>query len=118
MDGMENHEDADIFQPKKKNRMGQKQRKAKAMAMEAKKTGKTWNQSLNWRSKKSGDSKPCEEISSSGLSKGSTILVGDVANMGTTWKEEGKAHPSWAAREALKAKSGILPFAGKKITFD
>ena len=33
-------------------------------------------------------------------------------------KKEGNAHPSWAAREAQKAKSGIVAFAGKKITFD
>jgi hypothetical protein len=36
----------------KKNRPGQRARKAKAMAMEAKKQGKTWDSSLNWRAKK------------------------------------------------------------------
>ena len=48
------------------------------------------------------------------------VGVEEIASMGKVWKDEGKAHPSWAAREAQKAKSGLgLPeFEGKKITFD
>jgi len=42
--------------------------------------------------------------------------------MGKSWKEEGKAHPSWAARQLQKSKSGSgigsIEFTGKKITFD
>ena len=116
-------EDYSISQPKKKkNRMGQRARKAKAMAIEAAKAGKVWNPqfSSNWRAKKRNeDSKPKIE-SASGLDKGKNIKVAEVANMGKDWKDEGKAHPSWAAREAQKAKSGlgIVAFAGKKITFD
>jgi len=118
-------EDDDPLAPaKKKNRMGQKQRKAKAMAINAKKSGKTWSKSVNWRLKKTEASSfsstiPTEEKkSSSGLKKGAAIQVGDVVNMGTSWKEEGKAHPSWAAREALKAKTSIVEFKGTKITFE
>jgi hypothetical protein len=37
--------------------------------------------------------------------------------MGKTWKEEGNAHPSWAAAAAQKSQ-GIAKFEGKKITFD
>ena len=59
-----------------------------------------------------------KEESASGLDKSKTFKAAEVASMGKTWKEEGKAHPSWAAREAQKAKSGIVAFAGKKITFD
>jgi len=122
-EGYEDYEqdDAIFQQPKKKNRQGQRARKAKTMAIEARKTGKVWDSSSNWREKKI---RPPEEKeypkveSASGLYKSKDIKVADVANMGKNWKEEGKAHPSWAAREAQKAKSGIVAFAGKKITFD
>jgi hypothetical protein len=107
--------------PKKKNRMGQRQRKAKAMAMESKKAGRLLDSdsSTNWREKKQKSmDEPMKEESASGLDKSKTFKAAEVASMGKTWKEEGKAHPSWAAREAQKAKSGIVAFAGKKITFD
>ena len=42
-------EDADVFMPKKKNRKGQRQRRAKAMALEAKRQGRRDYQSINWR---------------------------------------------------------------------
>lgn len=124
-EGFENYEE-DYFpefqEPaKKKNRMGQRARKAKAMAIEAKKTGRILDSSLNWREKKARSK--TEEghwkvDSASGLDKTKEIKASEVATMGKNWKEEGKAHPSWAAREAQKAKSGIVPFSGKKITFD
>jgi hypothetical protein len=123
--------------PLKKNRPGQRARKAKAMAIEAKKAGRVWDSSVNWREKKKKQKqkKPNEKgdketdvvnnkqemmISASGLDKSKDIKVSEVVNMGKDWKEQGKAHPSWAAREAQKAKSGLgmVAFAGKKITFD
>lgn len=117
--------------PIKKNRTGQRARKAKAMAIEARKAGKVWDSSINWREKKTkkrtdkggketDSAKQEVAISASGLDKSKQVKVAEVVNMGKDWKEQGKAHPSWAAREAQKAKSGlgIVAFAGKKITFD
>ena len=136
------HEDEYGLPIKKKNRPGQRQRKAKAMAIEAKKAGKTWDSSSNWREKKksnddddgganrrgnkanTGDHSSRQrasneqKVSASGLKSGDKVAASDVATMGKDWKEAGKAHPSWAAQEAQKAKSGIQQFAGKKITFD
>ena len=133
------HEDEYGLPIKKKNRPGQRQRKAKAMAIEAKKAGKTWDSSSNWReTKKSKDDDGSkrrgnkansgdggsqwagneQKISASGLKTGDKVVASDVATMGKDWKEAGKAHPSWAAQQAQKAKSGIQQFAGKKITFD
>lgn len=105
---------------KKKNRPGQRARKMKAMAIEAKKAGRVWDSNNSWREKKvkpEGKRTKTNEHAS-GLDKSKKINVAEVASMGQSWKEEGKAHPSWAAREAQKAKSGISQFAGKKITFD
>uniref|UniRef100_A0A6V2HBK2 Bud22 domain-containing protein n=1 Tax=Ditylum brightwellii TaxID=49249 RepID=A0A6V2HBK2_9STRA len=111
----------------KKNRPGQRARKAKAMAIQAKKEGRTWDSSVNWREKKK--TKPEDEnenggnkqqtTTASGLKADTKIEAKDIAGMGKSWKEEGKAHPSWAARQTQKAKSGvgIVEFTGKKITF-
>jgi hypothetical protein len=41
----------------------------------------------------------------------------DIATMGKSWKDKGKAHPSWATAAAQKSQ-GIAKFAGTKITFD
>ena len=136
------HEDDYGLPIKKKNRPGQRQRKAKAMAIEAKKAGKTWDSSTNWREKKksnddddgganrrgnksnAGDhgsrqrASNEQKVFASGLKTGDKVAASDVATMGKDWKEAGKAHPSWAAQQAQKAKSGIQQFAGKKITFD
>ena len=132
------HED-EYGLPIKKNRPGQRQRKAKMMAIEAKKAGKTWYSSSNWREKKksnddggsytrnhksnAGDdgrqrTGNKQKVSASGLKTGDKVAASDVATMGKDWKEAGKAHPSWAAQQAQKAKSGIQQFAGTKITFD
>lgn len=107
----------------KKNRPGQRARKAKAMAIEARKAGRVWDSSINWREKKKVKD-PSEEpninLSASGLLSDVTVGSAQIATMGKKWKEEGQAHPSWAAKQSQKAKSGlgIVEFAGKKITFD
>lgn len=117
-------DDFELDIPKKKNRKGQRARKAKAMAIEAKKAGRLWDSSINWRPKKSKDDQnnsqetDANQSSASGLHNKTEVKIADVVDMGKSWKEEGKAHPSWAAREAQKAKAGIAQFAGKKITFD
>lgn len=99
----------------KKNRPGQRARKAKAMAMEARKEGRTWDSSLNWREKKpkpTNDEEPYEKEKQ----VPHKVQPAEIAAMGKTWKEDGQAHPSWAARQSEK--SGIVEFTGKKITFD
>ena len=120
--GMRNeYEQFPVEKKKKKNRQGQRARRIKAMAIEARKAGRVWDPSINWREKKpkaKENEKDEKNESASGLDKSKEIKAAEVANMGKSWKEEGKAHPSWAAREAQKAKSGIAAFAGKKITFD
>lgn len=113
--------DVNAYQ-KKKNRPGQRARRAKASAIEARKSGKTWDSSINWREKKQGrneserkdgghDRKPRRDESTK------LAAAQHIATMGKTWKEEGNAHPSWAAKTAQKSQ-GIAKFEGKKITFD
>lgn len=106
---------------KKKNRPGQRARRAKATAIEARKSGKTWNSSSNWREKKPGRDKmkggtDGRELSNDGGSV-KPMTAQHIATMGKTWKEEGNAHPSWAAKAAEKSQ-GIVKFEGTKITFD
>jgi len=117
-----------------KNRLGQRARKAKAMAMEAISRGEKWDSSLNWREKKlesnysntylkismEENAKSKRRKTTSGLDPSfGSVSASDVANMGKRWKETGKAHPSWAARELAKQhalKIGGIPL-GKKIIF-
>jgi hypothetical protein len=123
----------DILEQKKKNRPGQRQRKAKAIAIEAKKAGKTWDSSDNWREKKKGHvrrddgtsnevrrgNKPGrkEQRQNDNTDSAKPRKAEQIAQMGKSWKEEGNAHPSWAAAAAQKSQ-GIQAFKGKKITFD
>jgi hypothetical protein len=104
----------------KQNRMGQRARRAKALAKQAKKEGRTWDKSINWRPKK----EQVDESEQGALhvppatttTKPSITSAPRIAEMGKVWKEEGQAHPSWAARASEK--TGIVAFAGTKITFD
>ncbi len=123
----------DIPDQKKKNRPGQRQRKAKAMAIEAKKAGKTWDSSDNWREKKKGNVRRDDGTGNEGrrgnkagrnverhndnTDSAKPRKAEQIAQMGKSWKEEGNAHPSWAAAAAQKSQ-GIQAFQGKKITFD
>ncbi|KAL3811274.1 hypothetical protein ACHAXA_009274 [Cyclostephanos tholiformis] len=134
MDGDEVDEDNEYGyqEDRKKNRPGQRARRAKATAIEARKAGKTWDSSMNWRERK-------RERKGNTLSDGKVIhehegehgerkrnksddggmpkAAQHIATMGKTWKEEGNAHPSWAAAAAQKSQ-GIVKFEGKKITFN
>jgi hypothetical protein len=56
------------YPPLKKNRPGQRARKAKAMAMESKMAGRAWDSSINWREKKKR--KPTGSSSSSSSNAG------------------------------------------------
>ena len=105
----------------KQNRMGQRARRAKALAKQAKKEGRTWDKSINWRPKK----EPVDESEqkmhappepTTTTKKPSITSAPRIAEMGKVWKEEGQAHPSWAARASEK--TGIVAFAGTKIRFD
>ena len=123
----------------KKNRKGQRARRAKAMAIQAKKEGKAY-QSLNWRSNEEKTKKrkleqedrhqnqKSDEQSSenhpswsakreqpSGIVefKGTKITFGEDNDTPAVQKEE--QHPSWAAKQSQK--TGIVAFKGTKITF-
>jgi hypothetical protein len=129
-EGYNSYDDDAMFQ-KKKNRPGQRARKAKAMAVEARKAGRTWDSSLNWREKKEdsdqidkgrkskqrGNEGDFSSKKARSENDGSTKPISqDIATMGKSWKEDGKAHPSWAAAAAQKSQ-GIVEFKGTKITF-
>ena len=100
-------------QNKRKNRKGQRARKAKALAIQARTEGRTWDKSMNWRPKK--ENKDEGETNENIIKE--PIKASDVAETGKDWKEDGTAHPSWLAAQKKK-KEGIVAFAGKKITFD
>lgn len=141
MVGNDDDDDDEYGTSKKKNRPGQRARKAKATAIEARKAGKTWDSSMNWREKKKGDNSGgldggkmdynnfrggggTEQNKHESDRGGSSSVVGvpktalqHIASMGKTWKDEGNAHPSWVAAAAQKSQ-GIAKFEGKKITFD
>ena len=125
------HDDEELYEKKKKNRPGQRARKAKAMAIEAKKAGRTWDSSINWREKKetteqelsddrgrrhNGASSRTKKTSNNNNDRATKAKVQDIATMGKSWKEDGNAHPSWAAAAAQKSQ-GIVEFKGTKITF-
>ena len=117
--------DMDDEQIQKKNRMGQRARRARRLAEEAKRSGRTY-ESLNWRPKKAKlteedqGAESTKESKSAPTASGLTkqVAAAEVAEMGKSWKEEGKAHPSWAAKQQSKQQSGIAAFKGKKITFE
>jgi hypothetical protein len=109
---------------RKKNRPGQRARRAKATAIEARKSGRSWTSSINWRQKKTVK----DDVKRGAVGHDHKSHCGDgsnikrveaqhIATMGKTWKEEGNAHPSWAAKAAQKSQ-GIVKFKGTKITFD
>merc|ERR1711957_161610 len=106
--------------------------------MGARKAGRIWDNSVNWREAKTNENNSEQKkdgeqfkrerngnkskshksgynsltkktVSASGLDTSKNVKVSDVAMMdGKNWKEDGNAHPSWAAREATKSKtSGV-----------
>jgi hypothetical protein len=103
----------DPFLVQKKNRQGQRARKAKAMAIEAKKEGRVWDSSLNWREKKEN---PNPKRHKSHHSEAEAPPKPSMA------EEAISAHPSWAAKHSQQAKEksglGIVQFTGTKIKFD
>ena len=109
------------FAEKKKNRPGQRARKAKAVAIEAKQAGRTHRaaDSLNWRPKK--QQQPSEDDDNNNLHSTAKHSQGKAAPriQADTHKPDANTeelHPSWAAKKESK-KEGIVQFQGTKITF-
>ncbi|GMI58520.1 hypothetical protein ScalyP_jg10342 [Parmales sp. scaly parma] len=124
-----------------KNRKGQRARRAKAQALEAKKQGLQWDSSLNWREKKkkkvdgddgddgdggdgdgnnnnNNDKTKNKQQQRQAKAKEKVIKKSDVAESGKNWKDnKSSEHPSWLAKQAA-SKSNIVAFSGKKTTFD
>lgn len=118
------YNDFDQQKKRKKNRVGQRVRKAQALALEAKKHGKNVKDDIkNWwelqpKNKQKKELKHTYEIASSGLDVSKRVNASEIVQMGSSWKEEGKTHPSWAARQVQKVNIGKIEFKGKKTTFD
>lgn len=110
---------------KKKNRQGQRARKAKAMALQAKKMGRQY-ESLNWRSaeeKQEKQRKQYREKAAAAAAKRKNTGSDGNKKQNSAQNEKAKAnsvpekeHPSWAAKQ--QQKTGIVAFQGTKITFD
>jgi hypothetical protein len=130
--------------PKRKNRKGQRQRRAKALAIEAKKQGRSheYYQSSNWREPKPKNGKD-DTIDPNGEGHRTSRGRGkeknrnhrpkrqqqqnwhnDQSSSGEPQQEqnnnhkshaEEKQHPSWAAKQAQS--TGIVAFKGTKISF-
>jgi BUD22 len=130
LDGMDkndqhhNNMEDDGVVPKKKNRMGQRARKAKAMAIQAKEEGRSDYQSLNWRAPKAN--KNDEEGENDRNDGGSDHKRSkDKRHHSSSSDDDHRKaisapvvadHPSWVAKQAQS--TGIVAFQGKKITFD
>jgi hypothetical protein len=104
----------------KKNRKGQRARRAKAQALEAKKAGRKYVSS-NWREpKKTAPNDGTDECLnqqshlSQGQRRGHSVSASKT-HMNAEQKDAAQAHPSWAAKQNQSA--GIVAFQGKKITF-
>ena len=100
----------------KQNRKGQRARRAKAQAVEARKAGRGFRpeESLNWRrSRKQPDHEqhpppPQQRQQNPSMQNKPQQAIKEIP------KEE--LHPSWQAQKEKKA--GIVAFEGKKIRFD
>lgn len=95
---------SEVIVPKKKNRPGQRARRAKAQALEAKQTGKPY-QSHNWR-KKSTNMHTANELDRT------TTKTQDTPQNDTR-QDEPPLHPSWQAAKQNRN----VEFKGQKITF-
>jgi hypothetical protein len=106
--------------PIKKNRRGQRARKAKALAIQAKRDGKKqgYYQSLNWREEKSSkqQQQPQKIVEKKEMSKQLIDVKKAAVAAPAPLEDQSSNHPSWTAKQQQKPK--IVPFQGKKITFD
>jgi hypothetical protein len=106
---------ASLEEPRKKNRRGQRARKAKALAVEARQQGRTLDRSINWRPKKM-DPNDHQGPETSIPSRSRPGHQSQHSQPTPTPDDTAHLHPSWEARKAQK--SGIVSFQGTKITFD
>jgi len=108
-----------FVEEKKKNRKGQRARRAKAMAIEAKKVGRVHraSDSMNWRPKKQHQSP--EDVYGDHNNNHSNASNQRAPTFGKEKSAPSAAsetlHPSWAAKK--KDSTGIVEFKGTKITF-
>jgi hypothetical protein len=107
----------------RKNRQGQRGRRAKAAAIEAKKHGRILRpeESLNWRSPKAQPEQRRElNRTAQRATAPQRLNAGNDQSMSstkfTTTIAVEELHPSWQARKGQK--EGIVAFQGKKTTFD
>lgn len=107
----------------KKNRPGQRARKAKVLVKELRQQGKPVPEDLHWRPKVDRRNVNWRENEADG--NGNDVGCGGggggdggstAAPASNTSQETKDLHPSWEARK--KQESGIVAFQGKKITFD
>jgi hypothetical protein len=143
IDSLDNDKAATLSNKSKRNRMGQRARKAKAMAIQAKQQG--WRndyQSLNWRAPKKSNSNTDEETGADDnnnsnknkrtsdyhRSKGTKgILLSSTSSSSSAFAAQTESkfaatsttteHPSWVAAKQAR-RTGIVTFQGQKITFD
>jgi BUD22 len=102
----------------KKNRPGQRARKAKAMAIEAKQNGVKLDKSINWRAPKPQQNTPADlEPRAPPATTRKSLPADTQSARAAVTTETGHLHPSWEAKK-LKQTPGIVAFQGKKITFD
>lgn len=101
---------------KKKNRKGQRARKAKAIAIEEKIAGRAHRaaNSVNWRRTKQQHLECEEKPHQPNTKRGQNPPAEPFSETKTATGSE-KLHPSWVA--AKKGSSGIVQFQGTKITF-
>ncbi len=127
--------------PKRKNRKGQRQRRAKALAIEAKKQGRSheYYQSANWREPKANKENDEDQGKRKSRGRGrepnrNQRSIQQQQNQDYDYsfshqpkqqqqqqqqydknQTDEKQHPSWAAKQAQS--TGIVAFKGTKITF-
>lgn len=109
----------------KKNRPGQRARKAQAEAIRAKEQGVPITHSLNWREpKKDGTSggshhhRSWSEQRHAHRNLSTSEDTGGADARAPQKEDDEKAHPSWQAKSLKANTGGIVAFQGKKITFD
>ena len=101
----------------KKNRPGQRARKAKAAAIQAKEKGMPApEKSLNWREAKPFVATPADSNGPAKFERDSHHSRASVPQQQEKRVKDEKLHPSWEAQKSKK--DGIVAFEGKKITFD
>ena len=105
----------------KRNRKGQRQRKAKAMALRAQKEGRKEYESLNWRSKRDKNSKKDTTGMDNPTRSFSATVTMEKKDSSSSKREDASSaleHPSWVAKKQQSQLNGkIVPFQGTKITF-